>query len=219
MDRRPSLRCGHLPILLALLATTVAAAGCSSLLATMLWVVDGPNVDAECDALCGRRTAVVCRPMIGLTLQNQGVAKDLARQMSVLLRQRVPKIEVIDQRDVAEWVDENTWDEYTEVGQALEADLVVGVDLEHFDIHQGQTIYQGRANVSVKVYDCRTDEVVFERTLPQVVWPPNSVVSASDQQEAEFRRRFVGVLADQVARHFYDHDPRADFALDADALR
>lgn len=218
MDHRPSCRCGRLPVLSVLLVTTAAVAGCSSALATALWVVQGPNVHAECDALRGQRTAVVCRPTVSLTFCNQREAKDLARQMSMLLRQRVPKIEVIDERRVAEWIDENTWDEYTEVGEALQADMVVGVDLEHFNIFEGQTIYQGRANVTVKVYDGTTGEVVFERTLPQVVWPPNSVVSHSDQQEAEFRRRFIGVLADQIARHFYDHDPRADFAIDAAAL-
>ena len=37
--------------------------------------------------------------------------------------------------------------------------------------------------------------------------------------EAEFRREFVAVLADQIARHFYAHDPYADLAQDAAALK
>ena len=217
MDRRPLPNYGRLPLLLTLLATLAATGGCASALATALWVVQGPNVDAECDVLRGKRVAVVCRPMANLTYQ--GVAKDIAKQMNTLLGKHVPKIDVIDHREVAEWIDENTWDEYTEIGEALEADMVVGVDLEHFGIFEGMTIYQGKANVTVKVYDCSTGEVVFEKTLPQVIWPPNSVVSASDQQEAEFRRNFVGVLADEIARHFYAHDPRAYFAMDATTLR
>jgi hypothetical protein len=60
--------------------------------------------------------------------------------------------------------------------------------------------------------------MVFEKTLPQTVYPPNSGVPTSERQEAEFRRAFVKVLADQIARHFYAHDPNADLAQDALAM-
>jgi len=88
------------------------------------------------------------------------------------------------------------------------------VDLEQFDIYQDQTIYQGTANVTIKVFDCHTDELVFEKILPQVVYPPNTGIPATDKQERQFRREFVSVVADQIARHFYPHDAHADFAQD-----
>jgi len=87
--------------------------------------------------------------------------------------------------------------------------------LESFSIFQGQTVYQGKAIVALKVYDCHTKELVFERRPPQVVYPPNSPRSTGEQQESDFRREYVHVLADQLARHFYPHDPHADLALDA----
>ena len=102
MDRRPLPNYGRLPLLLTLLATLAATGGCASALATALWVVQGPNVDAECDVLRGKRVAVVCRPMVNLTYRNQGVAKDIAKQMNTLLAKHVPKIDVIDHREVAE---------------------------------------------------------------------------------------------------------------------
>ena len=217
MDHRPSLllRYGHLPLLLALLTTLVAAGGCASALATAVWLIKGPNVPAEYDGLRDKSVVVVCRPFTNSLYANPGVAKDISRQISLLLERHVRKIEVIDQRKVAEWIDENTWDEYTEVGNALEADMVLGIDLEQFSIFQGQTIYQGKANVIFKVYDCATGEAVFERSPRQSVYPPNHVVSATDVQESEFRREFVAVLSDEIARHFYPHDPHAYFAMDS----
>ncbi len=126
---------------------------------------------------------------------------------------------MIDQRKVNKWTDENTWDEYREVGKAMKADMVVGIDLESFGLYEGQTLYQGKADATVRVYNCHDGKMVFEKILPQSVYPPNSGVPTSDRREPEFRREFVAVLADQIARHFYAHDPHADLAQDAMALR
>ena len=37
----------------------------------------------------------------------------------------------------------------------MKADMVVGIDLEGFSLFQGQTLYQGKANATVRVYDCQ----------------------------------------------------------------
>ncbi len=111
------------------------------------------------------------------------------------------------------------WTEYTEVGKALDAEMVVAIDLQDFNIFQGQTLYQGRANAKVWVYDCKNDgRVVFEKDLPQAVYPPNTGIPTSERQEPEFRREFVAILSDQIARHFYAHDAHADYVMDARAL-
>lgn len=219
MHPYPVLRFGRRLMLLALLAVVVTSGGCASALATAVWFVKGNNIDAAYDGLRDKRVAVVCRPLVGLTYRDSGVAKDLARKMNALLAKNVRAIETIDQRKVDEWIDENMWEEYTEIGEALEADLVVGVDLERFSIYPGQTVYQGKAAVVLKVYDCSTREVVFEQRLPEVIYPPHSPRSAGNQHESDFRREYVGILADQIARHFYPHDAHADFAMDAKAMR
>jgi hypothetical protein len=59
---------------------------------------------------------------------------------------------------------------------------------------------------------------VFQKRPPQTVYPPNRVVQTSEKQESDFRREFVQVLADQIARHFYEHDAYADVALDAKSM-
>lgn len=194
------------------------AGGCTSALFTVAYLIKGNDAPAECDKLKDKRVVVVCRPVVALQYRNARVEHDLAEQVGALLRRNVPKIKMIDHRKAAEWMDENTWDEYVEVGKALGADMVVGIDLEQFSLLQGQTLYQGRATVHLQVFDCKTGEVVFDKRPRQTVYPPNRVVPTSEKPEGEFRREFVRVLADQIARHFYDHDPHADIALDARAL-
>ena len=218
MAVRSFRRNGYPLFLSAVLVLLTAGAGCQSLLFTAAYLWQGQNAEAEFKGLKGKRVAVVCRPLVSLQYRNASAAKDIAREVSLLLKSNVPKIKLVDQSKVAEWMDEHTWEEYVEVGKAVKADMVVGIDLEQFDLLLGQTVYQGKASVEVKVYDCATGACVFTKRPPQSVYPPNHVISTMSKQEADFRREFVAVLADQIGRHFYDHDPHADIALDSRAL-
>jgi hypothetical protein len=220
MDR-PSLR-RRICVIAALMIAALPAVGCQSALFTAMYLFKGLDVDPDFKELKGKKVAVVCRPMASLTYSNSNVSRDLGQQITLLLQDQVPKIKTIDQRKIAKWTDENTWEEYTEVGKAMKADMVVAVDLESFSIYQGQTLYQGKANATIRVFDCTKTgkgKEVFRKSIPQAVYPPNMPIPASDRTEPEFRREFVLVLANQIARHFYAHDPHADLAQDAAALK
>jgi hypothetical protein len=213
-------RFGHVRVCLAtLLLTLVAAGGCKAPLATALWLVKGPNIPAEYNQMEEKKVAVVCRAGDFSSFKHPNVPKDLARQVSALLGTNGANIEVVSQGKVDEWMDNNMWDEYVEVGRALDADLVLGLDLEQFSMLESQTLYRGKANVTMKLYDCESGNLLVDRPLPQSVYPPNAAKSTSDVQEPQFRREFVAVLADQIGRHFYPHDPRANFAADAAAFQ
>ena len=219
MDR-PSIRFALVATVLIAVAALSIFGGCQSAITTAMYLIKGTDVDAEYTGLKGKKVAVVCRPITELNYANSGVGRDLVREISKLLQEKVSKIKVVDAQKVNKWWDENTWEEYVEVGKALKADVVVGVELERFSIYQAQTLYQGKANAVVRVYDCKDGgKVLFEKILPQTVYPPNTYIQTSDVQETEFRREFMGVLADQIARHFYSHDPYADLGQDNSALR
>ncbi len=219
MDRLSS-RYGYLLISLSLLGAIVSVIGCRSVLTTAAYLIKGTNVDADFEGLEEKRVAVICRPVTAITFRHD-VSNDLAQEVAHLLQERVKDIEVIDHAKVREFTDENTWDEFTEVAEHIEADMVVGIDLEDFTIfNQGQAFYQGRATATVWVYDCVEGGThVYKTELPQILYPPNSARLASDLPQAQFRSRFVHVLADQIGRHFYPHDPHANFAVDVDALQ
>jgi hypothetical protein len=219
MDRLRTRPWCLLSILTLATALVAIATGCN-LMATAMYVIAGQNTPAAFKGLKGKRVAVVCRPVSSLHFRDSSVARELAKQVSILLEENVAKIELVDEREVFEWADENTWDEYPEIGKALSADMVVGIDLEEFSLYQGQTLYQGKANVRLLVYDlAQGKQPVFERNLPQAVYPPNAPIPASDNQEPHFRRKFVAYLARQVGHHFYDHDSTVDFANDSTAVQ
>ncbi len=131
------------------------------------------------------------------------------------------KCQVIRASEVAEWADGHNWDEYAQVGKALKADMVVGIDLEQFSLNEGATLYKGRSKVHVWVYDVKTGsahQAVWDKNLPPTVYPPNTAVANTELTESEFRRQYIAVLAEHIARSFYEHDERDDFASDTHVL-
>ncbi len=213
-------RHGHLVAALGLLAVITSGIGCTSLATTAAYLIKGTDVDPDFGGLEEKKVLVVCRPATSLTFQDSEVARDLAREVSRLLAANVKKVEVIEHRKVADWLDNNyDWSEFAEVGEAFDVDFVVGIDLGDFGIYQGQTLYQGRADATITVCDCKAGgKEVFEKPMPQSLYPPSGGVESSSMPEKQFRRRFIGIVARQIACHFYPHDPRDNFAPDATIL-
>lgn len=205
----------------ALLAmvTVASQGGCTSMLATVAWVIQGGEVPAEYTGMKNKSIAVVCRPLVELEYTNSRSAEEIAKQVGGLLEAKIRKTRVIDPRQVAQWTDEHDWNDFAEVGKALKADLVLGIDLSEFSLYQGQTLYQGKARIVLKVYDvAQNGKVVYEKKLPPTVYPPNVAIPTSDRPEDQFRQQFIRVLSDEIGRHFYGHDTRADFARDSKTL-
>jgi len=199
------------------LVVMLASGGCSAL-ATALWVTGQSDVKPEFAGLKDKKVAIVARPVISLSYRDAHVDKALARRIHAILVQRVPKAQWIDPQKVEQWMDEHDWESYVEVGRGVGADMVIGVDIEAFSLYKGQTVYQGTATLRVTVYDCATNQQVFEKTLDQINYPPNSVIPTSELPESDFRKEFVSVLATAVARLFHSYDPREFWALDAKAI-
>lgn len=204
---------------MAVLGVMATAAGCQSGLFTAMYLINGTEVKPQCEDLKGKKVVVVCRASSELEFANASVADELATAVGNLLSQHVKRIHLIPAREVERWADENEWEEFSEVGEALDAQMVVGLDLDQFGILEGQTVYQGSAIVGIHVFDMERDGgQVYSSNPPQTRWPPNSVVPVGNKQPVEFRREFIQVLANEIGRHFYPHDPAMDFARDADAL-
>lgn len=207
---------------LTLAAVVVALAapqtGCNAV-ALAMYAIKGNDVPPEFEGLKDKRVAVVCRPTTSLQYTNAGVDKQLARELGNLLQQNVKKLQLVSPDKVEKWTDENAWEEYVEVGRAVDAEMLVAVDIEGFSLFQSQTIYQGKASVVVRVYDMSDDgKLVYEKTLPQTIYPAVGGVP-TDKPEPQFRREFVARLGGEVGRHFYSHDAGQDFARDTAAYQ
>ncbi len=208
----------HSACLTALLILLAVSVGCTGPLLTGAYLLGYGDTPAEFKGLKKKRVVVVCRPLMEQQYSNMNASKMIARDITGLLRKNISRVEVVNSQKVDEWLDSNTMEEYAEIGRAFEADVVLGVDLLGFSIYQGQTLYRGEADYEIKVVDCHTGETVFQKSPEQCVWPPNTGVPTSEKQESQFRRQYIRVLADEIARRFYAHDHRAYFAGDSAAF-
>jgi hypothetical protein len=158
--------------------------------------------------------AVVCKPIVELEYADAGSSRELAVTVGSLIQQHVRKSRIIDQQEVARWIDEHAWVDYPTVGKALDADMVVGIDLEEFRLHEGMTLYRGRASAHVRVFDVAAGKVVFEKRFADFQYPADGAIPTSDRTEPQFRAMFLQILAGRIARSFHAYDSRTSFAED-----
>jgi hypothetical protein len=196
----------------------LASTGCiQSLLATSIYMWQGGNVvPAECDALEKQRVVVLCRPPASHEFSNAGAARAIGARVSAMLEKNVKGIEVVSHKEVDNWVDEQDWENFKDLGRAVKATRIVYIELDDFGLYMDKTLYQGTADVTISVYDMENrDKLVWDRRLGQVLFPRNSGIPSADKPVQAFERQFVEVVSTQIAEHFYKHNPNADFALDA----
>jgi hypothetical protein len=205
--------CPRRRILSAFAVSTVAIAigGCSTL-GTIVYLVQPNDVPAEFSGLRGKHVAVVCRPIVELQFSDAGSSRELAGVVGALVRQNVRKVKVISQQEVARWIDENDWVDYGTLGKAVDADMVVGIDLEQFRIHEGTTLYRGRGSAIVRVFDVAEQDMVFERRIEDFTYPGTGGVPTTDRSESQFRAMFLQIFGRRVARLFHSYESRMSFA-------
>ncbi|MDX1945298.1 MAG: hypothetical protein SFU86_07815 [Pirellulaceae bacterium] len=204
------------PLLLLLgLALLPAATGCGIASQMAYWMYGNTN-PAKFDGLEGKRVAVVC--LDANSLKGPGSEADsIARQVSIILGYNVANIDMVRQTEIADWMDNNEQDlaDYRDIGRGVKADMVVGIDLESFSIHEGQTLLKGRARVGTKVYDMQRDgEVAYQSPPHEIRWPETGARHVTEN-EANFRTVFIHTLAQKIARDFYAYDKVEDYGLDA----
>ena len=207
-----AVRIIHLITLVAVVLP--AASGCSTLF-TAAYLFQPADVPAEFTGLRGKHVAIACRPIVELEFTDAGSARELASLVGAQNGSKVRRTRIISQQEVARWVDENSWVDYPSLGKSLDADLVVGVDLEAFRLHEGSTLYRGRATAHVKVYEVATKKIVFEKRIDDFSFPANTAIPASDQSEAEFRGMFLQMLSQKISRCFHAYESREVFAEDS----
>ena len=198
----------------ALLVVSTTA-GCG-LFANLIHAGWGHMVPPDYEALAGQRVAVVC-VADSSSFGPRPVSETIAQQVSQLLAQNVREIQLIEQQEIEKWIDEHDWNQvdYLEIGHGVGAQQLVAIDLVSFSLHEGQTMYKGRAEADVKVYDLTTQGIVYQSSPIEIQYPKNAGYHTTDISEREFQNRFVSVLSNQIARRFYPYDFKDDFAIDS----
>ena len=192
--------------------------GCVGLVANLLNAAGGGLVPAAFPGLRDQKVAVVC--VSNSEFGPTSTSTELSLRMNRLLKSNVKGIQIVSHQEVADWIDRHNWDmvDFPAIGKGVGADLVVAIDIDTLSLHESKTMYKGRADVHVVVYDMESGHEVFAKSPSQIVYPDTVGIWPTDISERQFRQQFLNVVADRIARNFYPYDIHDDFARDAKLL-
>lgn len=208
------------PVVIATCLLMLSVPGCVGLAAQIMYVIKGNKIEAEFDELKGKRVAVVCvanRSAYG----SGGEAEALSRMVSVVLGREVKDIEMVSHTEINNWKDNTDWDEidYRAVGRGVKADMLIAIDVRSLSYYDGATLYKGRADLTVTVYDMtKGGKIAWSKDMPDFQFPQHGGRPVTDMVETKFQKDFLALLAKDIARCFYAYDKIEKVGLDATLL-
>ena len=201
------------------LVVLVASTGCIGAISQLIYVVKGTMVEPAYAGLEDSTVAVVCvsdASAYGPDMLTTTVAQAVAMKMH-----RTGKdINVIPATKVNDWIDRNGWDEsdFVKLGEGVGAQKVVAIEIGAYSIHEGSTLYKGRTDLSVTVYDLENDGIIdFMYGPTEYSFPKNGrpAIQTSDRQ---FEAFFLANLTETIAQQFCAYDRVDQVARDAMSL-
>lgn len=201
------------------LCSLLMQTGCVGALAQLLYVVKGHKLKAQFPGLQEKTVAVVC-VTDSTAYGPDTLSSTVNKAVSLQLKQNVRKCTVVSPAKVSQWIDSNGWNQsnFVEIGRGVEADMVVAIDLGSYTIKEGQTLYKGRCDLTVTVYDIsQGGKVVYSTGATDYTFPPNGR-PAIQTTERQFETVYLAKLTDQIARLFYDSDALDKVAEEASVM-
>jgi acyl carrier protein len=182
--------------------------------------VGADMIPAEYEGLEEQTVAVVTLSD-GSQYSNDSANKDLGRRVSAILTKEVDKIRLVREEKIDRYRDVNGWDsvDFAEIGMAVGADKVVGIELDNLRLRDGATLYRGRADVTVHVIDVASGTVEYTRNLDEFTYPTVAGQYTSETTESKFRKLYFSMLSEEIGRTFHPYDFTDRLALDSAIAR
>ena len=199
----------------AALASIVVAThhGCAQFTLLGLLIGGPPHIEPEFDRATGEsfvgnesKVLVVCYADPKLKLKYSKIDFEVATYVTRLMQ--INRINVVEPDYVQAWIDEHPdWETADEIGEALEADYVVEINLESFDLYEphSSTLYRGRTTADIYTYklsDTGDAERMFDKQV-NFMFPTKVPRSAYEQTELDFKREFLSRLGEEIGFVYY----------------
>lgn len=219
---KPSVKTRSTLIVVCLLALgLLTQLGCIGALSQLIYTVKGHTVEAAYKGLNGKRVAVVCvsdASAYGPDTLTYTVSQAVGIQLANGLEK---ESQVIAPAKIEDWIDSHGWNEteYVELGKGVDADMVVAIEIASYSLTEGSTLFKGRSDVTVTVYDIEKDgQVPYSATPEHFVFPRHGR-PAIQTSEREFEAFYLAQLTNMISNHFLPHDHLESFARDATAIQ
>ena len=195
--------------------------GCVGFLSQLIYTIKGNDVEPPFDGLNGKRVAVVCVSDAS-AYGPDTLSYTISQAVGILLSNGLDKeSQIIAPARIESWIDSQGWNEteYVELGKGVEADMVVAIEIGSYSLTEGSTLFQGRSDVTVTVYDIEEGGQVPYSAAPEHFVFPRHARPSIQISEREFEAFYLAHLTQMVAHHFIVHDRLEAFALDGTTIQ
>src|SRR4051794_30904686 len=117
-----------------------------------------PTIAPPGPSLKGKRVVLLSHAVSGTQADFPALDRDLTRGLAAILRQKVKKIDLVDPEKVRGWVDAHpSYSDPAEAGRAFDADAVVFLEIESFQIQDPSSpgLFEGKSKVHIQVHQLR----------------------------------------------------------------
>jgi hypothetical protein len=175
-----------------------------------------------------KRVVVLTHAVAGTQNDFLALDRDLAREFGSILRTNVKKIDLVNQDKVWDWVQGHpNWTDPAEVGKAFEADFVIFLEIESFQVQDPHSpgLLEGSAKTHIQAVEI--DHPKNSKGKPILDQPKEAKVVYDDYRDTTFpirgpipvesgvsrgafKTRFLQVVATEISWHFIEHSPEDD---------
>jgi hypothetical protein len=176
-------------------------------------------------SLKGKRVVVIASTSSSSQGQFPSLERDLVREFTQQLRNKVKRIDVVNPDKVWEWVENHpNWTDPAEVAEKHEADMAIYLEVEEFQVQKpgDLNVFEGTSKVHIKVIErahpknsrgrSLTDQPKEARTIyDQYVdsqFPRRGPIDAASGVSRDvFKNKFLQIVAVECSWQFVEHAP------------
>ena len=190
--------------------------GCIGAVSQLLYVIKGHKMPPAFEGLEGKRIAVVCVSDAS-AYGPDPLTYSVSNALSVKLARGLKESTIVPVTKIEEWIDTHGWDErdFVELGEGVDVDAVVAIDIASYTIHDGSTLFKGRADVTATVYNIEKEGQIEHHYGPKLFEYPKTGRPAIQTTARQFEALYLGQLVTNLSNQFCEYDKLDSFAADA----
>lgn len=202
-----------------LLIAAIASTGCIGAISQLMYVVKGTDVEPAYKGLEESTVAVVCVSDASAYGPDM-LTTTVAQAVAIKMQRNGREINVIPATTINDWIDRNGWNEsdFLKLGRGVGAEKVVAIEIGAYSIHEGSTLYKGRTDLSVTVYDLEKDGMIDFMFGPTEYSFPKNGRPAIQTSDRQFEAFFLANLTETISQQFCPYDRVDQVARDAMSL-
>ena len=188
-----------------------------------------PTIPPPCKTeLKGKKVVILAHALAGTQSDYQSLDRQIAREVGKIFREKVKKIQVVDLDKTWAWMEGHpNWTDPTEAAKAFEADIVIFLEIETFQVSSPTSpgLLEGNAKTHIQAFELdhpknskgkrildqpKESQNIHDAYKDSVFPIRGPIPESSGVSRASFRNKFLQVVANEISWHFIPHSPEDD---------